>query len=70
MGAMRFFSTQSGACLPPDQADHVLRQDWAAAAAQQLHEHRRLVNVTHTHSFSDVPAQALVKWRRIFVLSI
>jgi hypothetical protein len=30
-----------------------------AAAAQQLHEHQRLVDVAHAHAFGDVFAQAL-----------
>jgi len=48
-----------GHVLPQDPAGHVLRRGWAAAA-EQLHQHQRLVNVAHAHAFGDVLAQALV----------
>ena len=48
-----------GHVLPQDPAGHVLR--WGrAAAAQQLHEHQRLVDGAHAHAFGDGLAQALV----------
>ena len=48
-----------GHVLPQDPAGYVLRRG-GAAAAQELHEHQRLVDVAHAHAPRDVVAQALV----------
>jgi hypothetical protein len=48
-----------GHVLPQDPPGDVLRRG-RAAAAQQFHEHQRLVDMAHAHALGDVVAEALV----------
>ncbi len=48
-----------GHVLPQDPPGDVLRRR-RAVAAEQFHEHQRLVNVAHAHALGDVVAEALV----------
>ena len=46
-----------GHVLPQNSPCHVLRGGWAAAA-EHLHQHQRLIPMTHAHALGDEPAQA------------
>ena len=53
-----------GHVFPQDPAGHVLRRG-RAVAAEQLHQHQRLIHMAHAHPLGDVLAQALVGARGI-----
>jgi hypothetical protein len=48
-----------GHVLPQDPPGDVLRRG-GTAAAQQFHEHQRLVDMAHAHALGDVVPEALV----------